>query len=249
MNWDKKLTALERILAAPCTPLSSEAVLPLIDFTRLDALATRDDIAQCAAQALQHQVSALCILPQHLQWVPQSMAIPCATVINFPTGNDLHRDNLLAIEQAAIHPKLCEIDYVFPYSAYLSGQRAHALSCCQEAYQTSKQHGLLFKVILETGALPSLDVIYKLSLDVIHHGCDFLKTSTGKIATGATIPAAIAMLSAIVDSNAPCGIKLSGGIKTTEQASLYLRLAEHMRAVTANKHWFRFGMSHLLPHK
>ena len=74
---------------------------------------------------------------------------------------------------------------------------------------------------------------------------DFLKTSTGKIATGATIPAAVAMLLAISDSNTPCGIKFSGGIKTKEQASLYMRLAEHMRGVTTNKQWFRFGMSQL----
>ena len=245
MNWDKTLATLKDFLANPSAALSSADILPLIDFTRLDALATADDIARCAAQAVQHHVAALCILPQHLEMIPESMSIPCATVINFPTGNDPNRVNLTAIEHAAAHPLLHEIDYVFPYQAYLSGDRVHALSCCQEAYRFSKQHGLLFKVILETGALPSLDVIYQLSLDVIRHGCDFLKTSTGKIATGATIPAAVAMLLAISDSNTPCGIKFSGGIKTKEQASLYMRLAEHMRGVTTNKQWFRFGMSQL----
>lgn len=217
--------------------------MPLVDFTRLDAQATADEIAQCAQKAIEWHVAALCILPQHLEMLPETTPIPCATVINFPTGNDPHAFNLSAIEQAASHASLHEIDYVFPYQAYLAGQQTQALSHCQEAYQLSQHHDLLFKVILETAALPSLDIIYQLSLDVISHGCDFLKTSTGKIAVGATIPAAVAMLSAISHSEATCGIKFSGGIKTIEQACTYLRLAEHMRHLTANKQWLRFGMS------
>jgi deoxyribose-phosphate aldolase len=149
------------------------------------------------------------------------------------------------IENAAQYSYLREIDYVFPYHAYLSGQETQALYDCQQVHQQCIKHNLLFKVILETGALPSLDIIYKLSRQVITIGCDFLKTSTGKIAVGATLPAAFAMLSAIKDSNTSCGIKLSGGIRSLIEAESYTHLAQHVLNRAIDKSWLRFGMSRL----
>lgn len=218
----------------------------LTDLTLLDAQAGADDIAALTIKGAQHDVAALCILPQHLDLIPTTQPITRATVVNFPTGNEPHPLVLQAIENIATHHQIDEIDYVFPYKAYLAGDSVHALSCCAEAYQQCKQRGLLFKVILETGALPSPEIIYQLSLDVINGGCDFLKTSTGKITTGATLPAATAMLSAIIDSKTTCGIKLSGGIRTIEQALSYMHLAEEMMGIPVDKRWFRFGMSGLL---
>ncbi len=153
---------------------------------------------------------------------------------------------LRSIEQITDHHIIHEIDYVFPYPAYLKGDINYALSCCSDVRQRCQEKGLLFKVILETGALPSSDVIYQLSCDVINQGCDFLKTSTGKISQGATISAVSAMLSAIIDQKAPCGIKISGGIKTVEQALNYIRLAENRLKKNVNSDWFRLGISSLL---
>ena len=228
-----------------CAPLFQK-ILALIDLTLLDPQATSDDITTLAAKGIQHHVAALCILPQHLDMIPATQSITRATVVNFPTGNEPHAHVLQTIDKIAAHHQVDEVDYVFPYETYLAGNRVDALSCCAEAYQRCKQHGLLFKVILETGALPSTDVIYQLSLDVINGGCDFIKTSTGKIATGATIPAVTAMLSAIIHSKKPCGIKVSGGVRTIDQARAYIRLADEMMGVTVDKHWFRLGTSGLL---
>ena len=129
---------------------------------------------------------------------------------------------------------------------YLAGNQDLALSNCHEIYQLCKQHKLTFKVILETGALPSVESIYDLSVAIIDKGCDFLKTSTGKITTGASIPAAFSILAAIVDHDAPCGIKVSGGIKTIEQAFNYMRLAQSMLDRKLDSSWFRLGASSLL---
>ena len=218
----------------------------LIDLTLLDQQATEDDIKQLAQKGAQYNVAALCVHSHHLNFIPPTSTLTRATVINFPTGNESHNDMLNAIDQIAANHFIQEIDYVFPYQRYLQGDKVWALSCSADIYKRCKEHNLLLKVILETGALPSSEAIYQLSLDVIHHGCDFLKTSTGKIATGATIPAAQAMLTAIIDSQQHCGIKLSGGIKTPEQATSYIVLAEKMMGKTANKNWFRIGASSLL---
>ena len=54
------------------------------------------------------------------------------------------------------------------------------------------------------------------------------------------------MLSALVDSNASCGIKVSGGVKTTEQALTYMHLARYMLNRELDSTCFRLGASGLL---
>lgn len=226
--------------------LAYQAIIPLIDLTLLDARATSLDINALAEKAKQYQVASICVYPEHLNYLPPTLAIKRATVVNFPTGDQPLHQVLKTVEDLANHHKTDEIDYVFPYQAYLAGKQIEALADCHEVYQLCKKHGLIFKVILETGALPSMDVIYQLSVDVIKSGCDFLKTSTGKIAVGASLAAAFAILSAIKETQSPCGIKLSGGIKTLEQALPFMRLAEQMLGKKVDNSWFRFGASSLL---
>lgn len=102
------------------------------------------------------------------------------------------------------------------------------------------------KIILETGALPDIKTIYDLSRDVLSIGCDFLKTSTGKIDKGASLPALLSILTAIKDSNKKCGVKVSGGIKVPQQAHQYAYLAELIMARKIENDWFRIGASSLL---
>lgn len=216
------------------------------DLTLLSTQATVYDIKTLAEQGCQAGVAALCVYPQHLQFIPKNSLIQRATVANFPTGNEPQTMVLHTIQQAITQYEADEIDYVFPYQRYLAGDKKAALSDCHKAYQQTKQYGKCFKVILETGALPCPDYVYELSLAVIKSGCDFLKTSTGKTTIGATIPAAQAILQAIQDTKANCGIKVSGGIRTIEQAEQYINLAKKIIGIAPNKHWFRLGMSQLL---
>ena len=77
-------------------------------------------------------------------------------------------------------------------------------------------------------------------------GADFLKTSTGHTAIGATLEAADTMLRAIQNNNPEAGIKLSGGIRTPAQAIPYMKLAEERMQKAINRDWFRIGSSQLL---
>ncbi len=220
-------------------------IASLIDLTLLDIHATSEDIQQLTHKGALHHVAALCLYPQHLPFIPATTQT-IATVMNFPNGNASHQHVLSSLEQLTAHCPIHEIDYVFPYQAYLAGDKKRALQYTYDVHQQCKQHNLLFKVIIETGALPSHDLVYQISRDVINTGCDFLKTSTGKIATGATLPAATAILKAIVDSKTSCGIKLSGGIKTLEQAQAFIQLAQNLMNKPVNNQWFRLGASGLL---
>lgn len=223
-----------------------QEIVPLIDLTLLAPDASAYQVDMLANKAHQNKVAAICVLPEHLPYISPEISICRATVVNFPTGMQPHQDVLQAIEQVATTMQVDEIDYVFPYQMYLSDEKSQALSYCYEAYQLCKQRNLLFKVILETGAFPTNELMYEVSSAILNQGCDFLKTSTGKIAAGATIPAAFSMLAAIVDSNVRCGIKVSGGIKTTEQAVSYMRLTQYMLGHKLNINCFRVGTSGLL---
>jgi len=226
--------------------ISKDAIIHLIDLTLLEASASSHDIIALAGKAQRHKTAAICILPDQLDCILQPVDVKIATVANFPAGEEPEHQVLSLIENAATLHHVNEIDYVFPYQTYLAGHENTALSHCYAAYQACQQHKLTFKVILETGALPSMGAVYDMSAAIITSGCDFLKTSTGKIAVGATISAVFSMLSAIIDCNRPCGIKVSGGIRTIDDALPYLQIAEYMMHQRIENTWFRLGASSLI---
>src|SRR5205823_2666711 len=139
-----------------------------------------------------------------------------ATVVNFPQGNDALENVLFAIQQV-IHDGANEIDVVFPYSDYLRGEKEKALDFIRQCKAVSGEE-IVLKVIIETGALVHHAIIAEVSYEVSHAGADFLKTSTGKIAVGATMDAVRAMFATIKKISRPMGIKVSGGVRTIEQA-------------------------------
>jgi deoxyribose-phosphate aldolase len=107
------------------------------------------------------------------------------------------------------------------------------------------------KVILETGELGSYDRIRQAAVLAMAAGADFIKTSTGKIGVGATPPATLCMMEAARDffgeTGRRVGIKVAGGVRTSEQALRYLVLLRE----TLGPDWmtpelFRIGASTLL---
>ena len=96
-----------------------------------------------------------------------------------------------------------EIDAVLPYHAWLHGDEEAAADLLDRVRETVNEHSDLshgdglFKVIIETGALPDRAAIDRATHFVIAHGADFVKTSTGKIEVSATPEAAEIVLEAI----------------------------------------------------
>lgn len=246
MKIEEMLANTLKLATESAAPITQEQLIPLIDYTCLNTEASIKEITSLCVDAVEHHVAAICIYPQHLDIVPPQLPITRATVVNFPTGEEPLAEVLKSIERIKHTHQVDEIDYVFPYQTYLSGNETKALSHCQEVASLCKDLHLTFKVILETGAFSSLDTIYHLSLNVIQTGCDFLKTSTGKIPQGASISAAYAMLLAIQERQNKCGIKLSGGIRTIEQATQYIQLAQFMLKKVPHASWIRLGTSTLL---
>ena len=107
------------------------------------------------------------------------------------------------------------------------------------------------KVILETGELGSYDRVRQASVLTMAAGADFIKTSTGKIGTGATLPVALCMMEAAREfhrqTGRRVGVKVAGGVRKSKQAIQYLVVLHE----TLGRAWltpalFRIGASTLL---
>jgi len=225
--------------------ITEEQLIKCIDLTLLKENSSDEEFLELKHKAQSNKVAAICVYTQYLPLFQPAAAYNLATVVNFPQGREQATGCLSQIDQA-IQLGANEIDYVFPFSAYLEGYKKQALDQCIAITESCKKKSLTLKIILETGAFPDMQKIYQVSGELISIGCNFLKTSTGKIAQGASLAAVFAILSAIKDSGASCGVKISGGIKTVQQARNYACLAELMMGKQIDKDWFRIGASSLL---
>jgi deoxyribose-phosphate aldolase len=240
---------------------AAQRILPLIDLTNLDPQAGEADIRALCKRAVTPfgPVAAVCVYPR---FVPLAKAlldrvgthVQVATVCNFP-GGAADRDGAARETEDAVAAGADEIDVVLPYEAFLAGDRAVAaalIAACRRACR-SRAHerpAALLKVILETGRLGDAATVRAAADVAIEAGADFIKTSTGFVQPGATLPAATAILDAIAARRTQriwAGIKVSGGIRTVAEATPYLVAAEtKLGAEFVGPATFRIGASKLL---
>ncbi len=107
------------------------------------------------------------------------------------------------------------------------------------------------KVILATGDLLTLRNVTRASLVAMMAGADFIKTSTGKEPTNATLPVGFVMTRAIREyareTGMAVGFKAAGGIRTAKQSTDWLALMkEELGLPWMKAELFRFGASGLL---
>ena len=226
-------------------------IISLIDLTNLNDNCDRAAIETLCQQAHTPvgNVAALCVWPAFVRdaklLLGQNSPIKIATVVNFPTGAEPLKTTCASIDKA-LEDGADEIDYVQPYTELINGNIdlvADAVAAIRQQIPDNRT----LKVILETGVLESSDLIRTAANIAIDQGADFIKTSTGKVPVNATQNAATIMLDAIARSKKDVGFKAAGGIKTIDDANLYLNLAEKQLGQTwADAAHFRFGASGLL---
>ena len=107
------------------------------------------------------------------------------------------------------------------------------------------------KVILGTGDLLTLRNVGRASAVAMMAGADFIKTSTGKEPTNATLPVGLVMTRAIREyaqqTGMAVGFKPAGGIRTAKQSIEWLALIkEELGPSWMRAEMFRFGASSLL---
>lgn len=236
-----------------------DQILRLTDLTSLEPTDSPESIAALCARARRPDpddpscppVAAVCVYPQFVKVVAAELAgsgIAVASVVgNFPSGVAPSAAKAAEAEQA-IADGAHELDLIVDHVAFVGGDEQRLSDDVAAVRAVSP--GVRLKVILETGALPGPVPVRRAADLALEAGADVLKTSTGKIPRGAS-PAAVAVLldavtSYAVRSGRQPGIKVSGGVRTVENALLYLEPAERMLPAPLTPATFRIGASALV---
>lgn len=228
---------------------AARTALACLDLTSLNDADTAADIdALCRrAQCAHGPVAAVCVWPRFVAQARAALpaSIKVAAVANFPDGAlDVPRAlaDIAAIAQAGGD----EVDVVLPWRALLADQSTEVAEFLSEVRFASRP--LTLKVIIESGELGTAERIAQATRLALAAGADFVKTSTGKTATGATPEAAAVMLREIKSSGlSSAGFKASGGVRSVLDAAGYIAQAEAALGADAlHPQRLRFGASGLL---
>ena len=218
-----------------------------MDLTSLKGGETEAEIQALADRGMEQGVAAICVFPEAVATARERLGtdpVQLASVVNFPDGSD---DIARVVEESTtiIASGADEIDMVAPLEAIMEGDVGLVTEMVDAVKAVAD--GRMLKVILETGRLQDPARITAAARAAVMAGADMLKTSTGKTETGATLDAAAVLLAVIEEADGRVGLKLSGGIRTADQAAGYLHLIDQF--MTPGWVWprtVRFGASSLL---
>ena len=213
----------------------------------------RDDLLERLQVAdLGITVGAVCVYHQWVETAVEALegsGIPVAAVsTGFPAGLSPFEQRVQEIHKS-VAAGAKEIDIVITRGHVLTGNW-QALYDEVKAFREACGDAHL-KAILATGELATLSNVARASWVAMQAGADFIKTSTGKEATNATLPVSLVMVRQIREYEAATGFKVwykpAGGIRTSKQALEYLLLMkEELGTRLLQPDLFRFGASSLL---
>ena len=209
-------------------------------------------LSRLGIEARALKVAAVCIYRPFIKTALhelQGTGIKVATVsADFPKGLAPMEERIAQIHRS-VEAGADEIDVVIKREHVLQ-KRWQALYDEVAAFRAACGNKAM-KVILGTGDLQTLDNIARASLIAMMAGADFIKTSTGKEAVNATLPAALMMTRAIREyakkAGTAVGFKPAGGIRTAKQALEYLSVVkEELGGQWLAPNLFRIGASSVL---
>jgi deoxyribose-phosphate aldolase len=187
----------------------------LIDHTQLNPDATRDQVATLCDEAVRYGFHSVMVNPAYVAVAAAKLRgtpVKTATVVGFPLGANLTMTKLTEAA-AALRNGAHELDAVINIGALKSGDRVLVQSEMRSLAKLAHGQGAILKVILETALLNQVEKILACSL-AVEAGVDFVKTSTGFAASGATAADVVLMRGVV---GLKIGVKAAGGIRTAAQ--------------------------------
>jgi deoxyribose-phosphate aldolase len=232
----------------------------MIDLTTLEGKDTPGKVTALCRKAIRPDpsdptiphVGAVCVYPTMVPFVKKALlgtgVATAAVATGFPSGQTFSSIKVQETRET-VAAGADEIDMVIDRGAFLSGNDQKVFDEIAEIKEACGPAHL--KVILEVGELANYDQIRKASLIAMYAGADFIKTSTGKVGTNATLTNTLVMLEAIRDfyqvTGKRIGMKPAGGIANAKLALSYLVvLYETLGAEWMTPDLFRLGASSLL---
>jgi deoxyribose-phosphate aldolase len=253
-------TLAKRSIKRESKVFALELGVRMTDLTTLEGSDTAGKVAALASKAIRPDpsdasvpsVAALCVYPNLVPTAVEKVrgsGVKVASVATaFPSGQSPLETKLEEVRWVIEHGA-DEVDMVIDRGAFLAGRYAKVYDEIGRVKEACGDTHL--KVILETGELGTYDNVRRASLLAMAAGADFIKTSTGKLSSAATLPVALVMLEAIRDvyeeTGRRIGFKPAGGIRNAKQAVQHLVLThETLGADWLTPDLYRFGASSLL---
>ena len=212
----------------------------------------QDLVEKLKIQGLHSQVAAVCVYHSFVETAREALhgsGIRVAAVsTGFPAGLSPLSERVAEIRRS-VEAGADEIDVVIT-RGHVFGARWQALYDEVAAFRQACGN-VHMKVILGTGDLLTLRNVARASFVAMMAGADFIKTSTGKETTNATLPVGLVMVRAIreyaVQTGMAVGFKPAGGIRTAKQSLDWLAMMkEELGTAWMRAELFRLGVSGLL---
>jgi deoxyribose-phosphate aldolase len=211
-----------------------------------------DIVKRLELEELNIKVAAVCVYHRFVEAAVRALTgsgVRVAAVsTGFPAGLSPMEERVAEIRRS-VEAGADEIDIVITRAHVFGGR-------WQELYDEVSEFkracaGRHMKAILGTGDLLTLRNIVRASFVAMMAGADFIKTSTGKEPTNATLPVGWVMTRAIreyaQETGMAVGFKPAGGIRTAKQSTEWLALMkEELGTPWMKADLFRFGASGLL---
>ena len=226
-------------------PYSAQSIAQLIDHTLLRPEAMHEDIRQLCREARENNFATVCV---NGYWVPLAVSqlvgseVKVCAVIGFPLGA-MSTEAKAAETEDALRAGAQEIDMVQNVGLLRGGEEEEVQEEIALIAAVCHRAGAILKVILENSLLTDDQKATACSL-AKEAGANFVKTSTGFGASGATAQDVALMRRTVGPA---MGVKASGGIRTLDDllkmldagatrigASAGLKILESARATLGN---------------
>lgn len=251
---------LEKEAEKNFTPEVLKLIHGCIDLTSLTSLDTKESIWKMVDQVNDFEgtrpdvpnVAAICTYPLFVETVKQALTAQEVNIASVAAGfpsSQTFAEVKIAETAMAVMQGADEIDVVMNLGYFMEENYEELTEELEEIKESCREAHL--KVILETGALATAANIQKAAILAMYSGADFIKTSTGKGYPGATPEAVYTMCQAAKTYHSrvgkKVGIKVSGGVRTAEEAVKYYTIVkETLGEEWLNKQLFRIGASSLV---
>ena len=170
------------------------------------------------SEAVEYQFASVCVNPTWVAHCAKTLAgtgVKVCTVVGFPLG--ANTSSVKAFEtKDAIANGADEIDMVINIGQLKSGQYEVVKADIRAVVEASQDK--LVKVIIETCLLTNDEKVKACQL-AVSAGADFVKTSTGFSAAGATVEDIVLMRETVGPN---IGVKAAGGARSYEDAEAFI---------------------------
>jgi deoxyribose-phosphate aldolase len=211
--------------------VEGKALAGYFDSTILKPEATLEQVKALCDDARQYKFAAVCINPIYVSRVSRFLKgseVKNCAVVGFPLGAS---PTSFKIEEAIYLVKegAEEVDMVIPIGMLKSGMYEYVYADIAQVSSEAHKHQAHCKVILEMGLLTIKEKIIGCLISQAAEA-DFVKTSTGMMAGGATVED-VELMRRVVGTE--MGVKAAGGIRSLADARAMLKAGANRLGTSA----------------